>query len=334
MSSSSTLRSYQFRREREESWRELEKLVSRVERRGIRTLSADELMRLPNLYRAALSALSVARSVSLDNNLVTYLESLAARAYFCVYGTRRTLTEAASEFFGYRFPAAVRAARWHLALAALTMILGVLTGHWLVSGNPDLYYAFVPEQLAAGRDPSASAEDLRGYLYESKGFDASSMTAFASYLFSHNAMVGIFSFALGFALGVPTLLLMFYNGLVLGAFSALHAARGLSFDLWGWLMIHRSTELTAIALCGGAGLVLGSSIAFPGRYRRLDNLARNGRQAGVIVLGAVFMLVAAGLLEGIGRQTITEPAARYVIAALMAGIWLAYFTLAGRERSP
>ena len=44
------LKSSEFRKGREEGWRELEDLIKRVERGGVRKLSLDELQRLPILY--------------------------------------------------------------------------------------------------------------------------------------------------------------------------------------------------------------------------------------------------------------------------------------------
>ena len=82
------LKSSEFRKGREASWRELEDLVGRVERRGVRALSLAELLRLPILYRAALSSLSVARTIALDRNLLLYLESVALRSFLAVYGPR------------------------------------------------------------------------------------------------------------------------------------------------------------------------------------------------------------------------------------------------------
>ena len=75
-----TLKSSQFRKEREASWRELDALVARMEQRSGVALEPSELMRLPTLYRAALSSLSVARAISLDRSLLGYLENLANRA--------------------------------------------------------------------------------------------------------------------------------------------------------------------------------------------------------------------------------------------------------------
>src|SRR6266478_558318 len=82
------LKSSEFRKGREAGWRDLETLVRRVERRGMRSLSLDELQRLPILYRTALSSLSVSRTIALDRNLLLYLENLALRAFLVVYGPR------------------------------------------------------------------------------------------------------------------------------------------------------------------------------------------------------------------------------------------------------
>ncbi|TJV11100.1 MAG: stage II sporulation protein M, partial [Mesorhizobium sp.] len=71
-----------FRREREADWQAFEALLARVEKRAPRTLSEEELLSLPLLYRSALSSLSVARATSLDSALIAYLESLSLRGYF------------------------------------------------------------------------------------------------------------------------------------------------------------------------------------------------------------------------------------------------------------
>src|SRR5579885_3637565 len=103
-----TLKSAQFRRERERSWEELEELVQRVEREGLDGLSAGEVARLPSLYRSAVSALSVATAISLDKNLLEYLRSLVGRAYLAVYGTKQPAGQVVLDFFRARFPREVR----------------------------------------------------------------------------------------------------------------------------------------------------------------------------------------------------------------------------------
>ena len=326
------LKSFEFRREREAIWRELDELVTRVEKRGIRSLSAGQLSRLPLLYRATISSLSVARSISLDRNVLSYLESLAARAYFCVYGTRRQLRTVIGDFVTWRFPSLVRRFWGPIGLAALLLLLGVLAGHLLTLGDETRFYSFVDPNMAQGRGPASSTSELRAVLYDDSGGIASALGTFATFLFTHNARIGIMAFALGFAAGLPVFFLMFTNGLLLGAFAALYQSRGLGVDFWGWVLPHGVTELLAVILCGGAGLVLARSLVFPGRYQRLRNLARHGREAGLVVVGAVGMFFIAGLIEGIFRQTVTSVAIRYAVAAGSALFWLTYLSLAGRRR--
>jgi uncharacterized membrane protein SpoIIM required for sporulation len=96
---------------------------------------------------------------------------------------------------------------------------------------------------------------------------------------------------------------------------------------------HGVTELGAVILCGGAGFVLAQSLVFPGRHTRLRNLARRGREAGVLVLGACCMLFVAALIEGFFRQLVMHDGARYLVTIATAAAWTAYFTLVGRTRA-
>jgi uncharacterized membrane protein SpoIIM required for sporulation len=326
-----TPRSVEFRRDREAGWVELDRLVELVEKRGVRALDAAELARLPVLYRSALSSLSVARAISLDRDLIEYLESLSSRAYIVVYGTRRFLRDAIRDFVRVGFPSAVRGALRPIAIAALCLVAGAVIGFVVVNGDADRYYGLMPAEMAGGRTPASSTDELRAVLYDDGG-PAEALATFASFLFSNNARIGILAFAVGFLFGVPVFVLMLYNGLILGAMAALYHGRGLSMELWAWLLPHGVTELGAVALCGGAGLVLAHAIVFPGRHGRLDSLASRGREAGTIALGAVCMLFIAALIEGIFRQTVHDVVIRYSLAGATLIAWTLYFALAGRRR--
>lgn len=327
-----TLKSAAFRREREASWRELERVLALLEREGLRGLAADELTRLPALYRATMSSLSVARAISLDRNLLDYLEALCGRAHLAVYGSQRHLGEALADFFVRRFPRAVRAHRWHLLLAYVLLVAGVVAGASVVASDAERFYTIVQPDYAQGRGPTASTEFLRDALYDT-GDAARMLNTFAMVLFSRNAQIGLMAFAVGFAGGIPTALLLFSNGLLLGAFAQLYGSRGLGVDFWGWVLPHGITELTAVALCGAAGLALGQAVIFPGRDERLAGLARRGREAAVIVVGAVTLFFLAGLVEGLFRQLVQSVPARYAMAAVTAALWIVYFGRSGRARS-
>jgi uncharacterized membrane protein SpoIIM required for sporulation len=320
------LKSHRFRAEREADWRRLESLLSRVEKGGARKLSRDELLEMPVLYRQALSSLSVARAISLDQGLIDYLESLCTRAYFFVYGARSRPLERLIGFFIHDWPRSVQAL-WRETLVSLALgVVGTVGAYILVTRDPDWFYGFIPQALAGGRDPTATTQFLHDTLYD-KVNAHQALGSLAAFLFTHNSQVALFAFALGFALCLPSAGLMLANGAMLGAFLALFASRGLALQATGWLMIHGVTELFAVTLAGAAGFSIGWAVAFPGERTRVDAAADAGRRGASVMGGVIVMLFVAGLLEGFARQLIQNDAIRLSIAAASALTWGLYFYL-------
>jgi uncharacterized membrane protein SpoIIM required for sporulation len=320
-----------FRAAHQEAWQRLEAIVTRIEKRSVRALPEEDLLALPVLYRTTLSSLSIARETSLDRALQTYLEQLCTRAYFQIYGAPGNAWRQIVKFFARDWPGAI-ASLWRETLAAVLLtILGTLLGYWLVKHDPSWFYSIMSPDMAEGRDPAASAQTLREVLYGGK--DSDPLATFATWLFTHNAQVALFAFALGFAFGVPTALLLVFNGLTLGALVEIYAQKGLSTALGGWLIIHGSTELFAIALAGAAGFRIGLAVAFPGRESRLESAVSAGRTGGTAMAGVVLMLLVAGLLEGIGRQTIQVDWERYALGLSAFTAWLVYYYLPRGRRA-
>lgn len=324
------LNASRFRAAHEAEWARLDTLLKRIEKRSVRALSDDDLLALPLLYRATLSSLSVARETSLDRALIAYLEQLCARAYFQLYGVSGSAWRDLGRFFTQGWPGAV-ASLWRETLVmALLTVLGAVVAYALVRADPSWYYGIIPEGLAGGRDPAASAESLRATLYHSK---QDGLGIFASFLFGHNAQIAIFAFALGFAFVVPTALLILYNGLMLGAMIAVFADKGLGPNFCAWLAIHGTTEMFAIVISGASGMRIGTAIAFPGQRTRMAALVAAGRIAAVAVAGVVLMLGIAAILEGIGRQVVTSDGLRAGIGLAMLAAWLVYYYGLGRRHA-
>jgi len=246
-----------------------------------------------------------------------------------VYGAKRRLRSLLWEFVTRTFPVALRGMAWELMAATGLLVLGSAAGFILTATEPERFYSFVDAGLAGDRGPTASCESLEGALYDG-GTLASALAPFAAFLFSHNARIGLMCFALGFAAGVPTALLMFTNGLMLGAFAAIYSQCGLDYQFWGWVLPHGVTELLAICLCGAAGLRVGRALINPGMYRRRDALAIAGRRAAVVALGSVGLFFIAGGIEGLFRQLVTDDLIRWNVALSTVIVWLLYFGFSGR----
>ncbi|WP_428332953.1 stage II sporulation protein M [Novosphingobium sp.] len=327
-----SLRSDRFRQEREGDWRRLDHIVRRIEAGRIRSLSDDDLAALPALYRMLVSSLSVARETTLDAATLRYLEGLAQRAWFVVHGPELGFRGWFRRFFAGGWSAAVRAIGPDIAIALVVMISGALIGWVLVSNNPDWFYTLMPPEPGDTRVPGASRAALYASLFGQSHQE--NLSIFAAQLFSHNAGISIMCFALGFAFGVPPILLLVQNTTEVGALLWLYHGQGLTLELIGWLSVHGTTELFALLLAGGAGIHIGRAMAFPGTCAMLDAAAAAGRRAATVMTGVVLMLVVAALLEGFARQLLDATAPRLTVGIGMLIWWLTYFYVyRGRMRA-
>lgn len=322
------LRSDRFRLDREGDWKRLDAIVTRLESGQLRRLSDDDLLALPALYRTAASSLSIARETSLDASTLDWLEGLVQRAWLQVYGPRQGLGRWLARFLGGGLSRSVREIWPDLLVALAVMVAGTIVGWLLCASDPAWYFTLFPAE-GDPRVPGASIAQLRESLYGHSGQHG--LSAFAAYLFSHNAQVAILAFALGFAFGIPSLLLLVQNTASLGAMLWLFFSAGLGPDLVGWLSVHGTTELSAILLAGAAGVHIGRGIAFPGDLPVLESAAIAGRRAATVMAGVVLMLVVAAILESFARQLLDTLSARLTLGLSMLLLWMWYFLAFHRD---
>ena len=93
-----------------------------------------------------------------------------------------------------------------------------------------------------------------------------------------------------------------------------------------------SFELTAIAVSGAAGLVIGHALAHPGAYTRAEALRRRGLVAVQLALGAGAMLVVAAAIAAFWSPLSLPAAVKYAAGAALWLLVFAYLALSGRER--
>lgn len=322
---SAALRSDRFRLAREGEWRRLEAILARMERGGLKRIADDDLVALPALYRTAASSLSVARETSLDAATLAYLEALVQRAWFQVYGPRQGFVRWLRGFLMGGWSRAVRALWLDICIALFVMVAGTVVGWLLVARDEAWYYRLFPAGGGDTRVPGATREQLLESLSYKEG--EFGLAGFAAQLFSNNSGVCILAFALGFAFGIPSLLLLVHNMALLGALLWLFNGQGLTAELAAWLSVHGTTELFGILLSGAAGLHIGRAMAFPGKLPVLESASAAGRRSAVVMVGVVIMMIVAALLEAFPRQLVEDTGSRFIIGGTMLIVWLSYFIL-------
>jgi uncharacterized membrane protein SpoIIM required for sporulation len=126
---------------------------------------------------------------------------------------------------------------------------------------------------------------------------------FSAFLMTHNIRVSLLTFAMGFTWGIGTVILLFYNGIILGAVSLDFIHAGQSTFLLGWLLPHGAIEIPAIILAGQAGFILAGALIGWGQRISLKKRLRTIAPALVTLLcGLAIMLIWAGIVEAFFSQ--------------------------------
>lgn len=313
-------------------WERLTALLDRMDASGLKSLSLEEAREFGRLYRAASSDLLWARSHAANAELVDFLNALVARGYARTYPGRTPQIAEVWAFYAAGFPVLLRRHGRAFAAAVSLFVGGAAIGYAGMHLDPKAATTLLPEQHL-DLDPDERVTREAGDPAASAG----EQTVFSSFLFTHNIQVAFAAFALGLTAAVGTAVMLFFNGLMLGALAQAYAAKGHAIWFWAWILPHGIPEITAICIAGGAGFVMGGAIVAPGDRRRGDALRAAARTAVTLVLGTLPIFVAAGLIEATISQ-IHEPRlpswVKLSFASGMAALLVAYLGVAGRAPDP
>ncbi|MCC7367155.1 MAG: stage II sporulation protein M [Chloroflexi bacterium] len=291
-------------------WEQLAVLLKRAGS-DPRRLSAAEIESLSQLYRQVVSDLAVARRDFPQDQVVGYLNGLAQRAYPLVYRAPVGSWQRLAQFFLVEFPERYRACSRFVLAAFLLFTIPAIVAFAVVQVNPTLAEEILPADMTRGV--------RNGHLWTN--MPPAERPYMASFIMTNNIQVSLIAFAGGMLLGTLTVYAMVQNGLMLGSVLGYTHLYGLSADLLGFVSPHGYIELTVIFIAGGGGLRMTWGIIQPGLLRRRDALVQGAQEAVLLVVGAMPLLVVAGLIEGFISPSSLPNVVKYVFG-LLTGIVL------------
>ena len=284
-------------------WRELETQLDALDfdRSARGALDLPRAERLHYLYQRAASDLARLATFSAESEVRRTLGALVARAYAEIHSHSGVSAERWQPltWLTVSFPLAFRRHLQAFWLSVAATLLGVAFGGLALAVDPDAKTVILPFPHLLGNPADRVAEEEQGRGETLAGHKAS----FSGQLMTNNIKVAIGAMALGLTWGVGTLVLILYNGVILGAvcFDYLRAGEGVF--LAGWLLPHGSVEIPSFLLSGQAGLMLGGAIIGWGRRVTLRERLRAVRADLVTIIGGVaVMLVWAGIIEAFFSQ--------------------------------
>lgn len=284
------------------------------------------------LYQRAAADLARLTTFAAEPEARRYLENLVARAYAEIHGVKAEHARFRPvRWFVQTFPQVWRRQARAFWLAFALMMVGSVFGGMAIAFDPASKSALMPFPHLQG-DPTKRVAQEESDAGRS---GADRRASFSGMLMTHNTQVTLSAMALGMTWGVGTLIVMFVNGVALGAVAIDYVLAGQTTFLLGWLLPHGAVELPAMLVGGQAGFVLAGALLGRGRRESLATRLRNSAPDVVtLCFGAAVMLIWAGLVEAFLSQY-HEPVLPYAVKILFGVVELAaliwYLSMSGRK---
>jgi len=323
-----------FIHSRRAEWDEFETMINALEANS-QPLGLEEIRRFHHLYEKTAADLMKLKTFASEPQTRSYLESLIARAYGEMHGSfrRPPIWKQFSTLLA-AFPAAIRR---HVSLLYITLALfsaGLVFGGLALSMDATAKPVLMPFSHLLG-DPSERVAEEEKQALEADPMEGGK-SSFSAFLMTHNTKVAIFTLALGMTFGIGTGVLLFYNGVILGAVIADYIVAGETVFLTAWLLPHGSVEIPAILLAGQGGLLLGKTLLFAEGRRSLGQRLRLIRDDLMILIGGIaLLLIWAGIIESFMSQyhePILPYSAKIAFGAIQLAGFVAYVLFFGRDK--
>ncbi len=243
-------------------------------------------------YIELTNELSYARTFYTGSKTESYLNQLTSLKFMRLYKNRKLDRGRFLSFWGKEIPLLLAEHKKQLIYSVMFFVLGILIGIFSAA-NDETFVRLIlgDEYLNKTLDNIGKGDPMAIY----KSYDASSSFLFIT---TNNIKVSFIAFVAGIMISAGSIFLLMSNGIMLGAFQYFFYQKGLLFTSVLSIWVHGTLEITSIIIAGGAGIVLGNSILFPGSFPR-GYAFRKGASDGIkMVISLVPFFILAGFLEG------------------------------------
>jgi len=246
---------------------------------------------LSDLYMDVTDDLSYAQTFYKRRTVRVYLNKLAQIVYTGVHKQKGESISRFIDVWRVSLPLEIYRSRKSLLFALIAFIVYTLIGVATTMVDPDF-----PRVVLGDHYVDMTIENIQNG-NPLKIYEDNNQTRMFIEITTNNMKVAFLTFFLGFFFTIGTHILLFSNGVMLGAFQYFFHAKGLLITSFLGIWIHGAFEISAIVLAGGAGITAGNGLLFPQSYTRLQSLQLSTKRGLKIMMSLVPFIVAAGFLE-------------------------------------
>lgn len=309
-------------------WNEFDTLVQNIGENNEQSIQ--QHYKLPHLYRQICHQYALAKERFYSPHLVSALHRRVLLGHQLLYRHETSWLFRILRFVLIGFPRQLRRHSNYFILAAGLFFIPLIVMGLATYTDSEVIYSIIPNDMIAEMEFAYDPGNENIGRNSQRQSDTKFMM-FGYYIYN-NISIGFRCFAMGILLGIGTVFMLLYNGLVIGGIAGYLTQLGYSETFWPFVSGHSAFELTAIVICGAAGLRMAQPIIAPGRYSRSDALKLAGKESIELVMGAALMLVIAAFIEAFwSPSSYTSDTIKYIAGGFFWLVVGLYVCLAGRE---
>lgn len=266
--------------------------------------------------------LSYAQTHYKNRSVRIFLNNLLAPIYHKIQKSRSWSWKNIGAFFAIDVPHASYQARGFFLVSLCCVMMGIFTGY-LGSRQDTRFMTTVlgPEYISITLENIKKGKPLNIYAMQP------SDQMFIS-IFTNNFRVGILVFALGMFFCFGSMVLMFINGIVLGVFTFLMVSHGQTAQYVLTVYQHGTIEILGMIVEGGAGMMVGYGLLFPGTLSRFRSMREYALKAVKIFISCLPLILIAAIIESyITRYTEIHLAIRISVIVISLIYMVGYYLI-------
>ena len=278
---------------------------------------------LSDLFIEITDDLAYARTHYSKRSVKVYLNSLAQKSFHGIYKKKRTPFSVFIQFWTTSLPLEMYRIRKALLASFIVFGVGMLIGIVSTVDDPDFLGAVIGYDYVDMTENNIAKGEPMG-VYGSNGGE---MTSFIS-IAQNNLRVTLMAFVLGIFFSVGSVIYMFFNGIMVGAFQWFFKVRGLLLTSFLTIWVHGAFEISGIVIAGAAGITLGNGFMFPGTLTRMQSLSIAAKRGVKVIIGLFPVILFAAFIEGFAsRHTEWPDYIKGGIILLSFAIMVFYFVI-------
>ena len=294
-----------------DKWRDFETIVAS---------ESKDPDKLSKLFVQVTDDLSYSRTFYPNRMVRVYLNSLAQKVFSSLYKNKQANASRFLHFWREELPFQVWNARKELLISLVVFVLAMIIGVISSINDPGFAEHILSERYVEMTKENIDKNDPMA-VYKDSG-----QAEMFLYISLNNLRVAFLTFLSGVLAAIGSLYVLLNNGIMVGTFQYFFYERGLFWESFLTIWMHGTIEISCIVIAGGAGIVMGSGLLFPGTLTRLQSFQASAKRGLKIMVGIAPLIVYAAIIESfLTRYTDLPDPVRAFSIAISALFVIGYF---------